>query len=113
MSKNIQGLTNRVLENVKLLAGAIPLVIMAVIFIASILQSISPDIWDMTVGELVKHLFGMTLFGLIIIFPIYIKYRRAKARHIKWHKDNNIPLANNKGQCYCESNEEAGITKTI
>ena len=49
----------------------------------------------------------LTLLFVVIFFvlPVYIKLRRDRARHRKFHEQNDIPFANDKGECYCSSEE--------
>lgn len=54
-------------------------------------------------GDLILTILFLAIF---IGLPFYIKYRRGRARHRKFHQENNIPFANDRGECYCSSEEK-------
>src|SRR3989344_4822316 len=86
MAKKVTELFWKGLDGVAILAG-IPIAIMVVIGLLMKLGETLSGLWNIRLGQVIETVVGTTILGGIIYLPFYIKYRRAKARHIKWHKD--------------------------
>ncbi|KKQ85183.1 MAG: hypothetical protein UT08_C0009G0017 [Candidatus Woesebacteria bacterium GW2011_GWB1_38_8] len=68
-------------------------------------SSDTEPIWNREFGDFISEALLMILFIGVFLLLFYIYMRRKRAQHRRFHEKYDIPFANEKGECYCSSEE--------
>ena len=84
--------------------GGVFLLLMTIILVFGLGDT--EPIWNREFGDFISEmLLMMLLIGVLFLLPFYIRLKREGDKHRRFHERNGIPFANNKGECYCSSEE--------
>ncbi len=73
-------------------------------------SSDTEPIWNREFGDLVSDALLMLVLIGVFLLLFYIRLKREGDKHRRFHEKNNLPFANDKGECYCSPPVEAGGT---